>query len=220
MKINFYSFKFLTSLVLMMFVSIVFAQSTQPIDVCVGSPTNLGVDMSENSGTGTTGSTYAWIIEDASQLGGVFTPNGNKVSITWVTSDIGKTFTIKVIETNASCEGEEKTYQVKVNESPIEPTITVNTSPVCNIADAIFTITGTPGSTVNYTLNGTPGSEVITSTGSVEIDASTTPLPANRTYELILVDAVLGSCGISASTSATATIVVSEAPITSDIQLL
>lgn len=59
------------------------------------------VDAAENSGEGTTGSTYSWFVDEASFTGTIVptTSSGNQIEIDWTTSPPGS-YTLTVIETN------------------------------------------------------------------------------------------------------------------------
>jgi len=104
----------------------------------------------------------------------------------------------------------EITYSIDVLSLPIIPTITSN-SPICNGEDAEFTISGQPGTIVNYYLN--------TDFAAVEIPASGTTtiiFPNPTTATTFEIDQIsLGTCSI-VPTSVT-TVLIANPPITSPI---
>lgn len=102
------------------------------------------------------------------------------------------------------------TYNIEILPDPVLPTITSN-SPICNGEDAEFTLTGQPGTIVNYYLN--------TDFAAVEIPASGTTtiiFPNPTTATTFEIDQIsLGTCSI-VPTSVT-TVLIANPPITSPI---
>ena len=217
MNIKLYFTKLIVSAMFMLFTTFSYAQSSTPIEVCVGSQLKLAVNYTTANPDGPAGSTYDWSITGDQTFLGTATPATNKYFITWDAGDVGKTFTIQVTETANGCIGETKTYVVRVNTTPVVPTLTVDNATICSVSDAIFTVNGTPGTTVEYTLNGNAASVVIPTSGTITIDASATTLDANRQITMVITNVTLGSCAAPLTAVISQTITVNETPVTSEI---
>lgn len=72
--------------------------------LCVGSVKQFAVDLTENNGNGTTGSTYTWQVMTGGFAGNItpITASGNHVEIDWGVTPLG-TYTLRVTEFNG-CE--------------------------------------------------------------------------------------------------------------------
>lgn len=72
--------------------------------LCAGSVKQFQVDVSENGGNGTTGSTYSWQITTAGFSGSIspLTASGNRVEIDWGTTPEGN-YMLRVTEINNGC---------------------------------------------------------------------------------------------------------------------
>jgi len=72
--------------------------------LCVGSIKHFAVDISENNGNGSTGSTYTWQVTTGPFAGTItpMTASGNRVEINWGASPTGD-YLLMVTETNNSC---------------------------------------------------------------------------------------------------------------------
>lgn len=133
---------------------------------------NYAVDTDDGP-DGTTGSTYAWSIEEGVgqfPTGGTYNANttDNKATINWDTVVTAGTYHIKVVETNNGCTADEVSYEVKII-NPTDPVLNWDDpQAICSGDDATFTISGAlPNSTITYTATG-----ATTATGTVNADGS------------------------------------------------
>jgi len=88
-------------------------------NICIGSIKNYSVDMNENNGAGTTGSTYNWSVSNS--FNGVITelnPSGNQVQINWQNTPVG-TYTLFVEEINALNCSKLTTLNVQILPNPV-----------------------------------------------------------------------------------------------------
>ncbi|MFY7810259.1 MAG: lectin-like domain-containing protein [Flavobacterium sp.] len=103
------------------------------------------------------------------------------------------------------------TYNIQVLPNPVTPTISSN-SPICNGENAQFTLSGTPGTIINYSIN-------TTTLGSITIPASGTTtinVPSPTTSTVFKLEQIsLGTCSVLANTLST--VLISNPPITSPI---
>lgn len=224
------TFKLLATFLLTLLVYTVNAQTA-----CEGGTSQYGVDMSENTGTGTTGSTYAWTI---TPLGGAvyggsltnITTSGNHIEIDWGTSTIGS-YTLSVVETSIDgCKTDPPiTYTVQVLAGPTPPSVIGNPAAICSGDDAVFTITGGIGNIVSYTINGTPGTTPPLvdgdGDGNGEFDVIITSPTVAQTIILtsVATDGTATACTLDLTNpgpAPTATITINAAPVTSAIQAL
>lgn len=86
--------------------------------ICMGSIKDYSVDINENNGAGSTGSTYLWNI--SSPFSGTITPlnsSKNKIQVDW-SSTIPGIYTITVDEINSSNCSKSSTLTVQVFENP------------------------------------------------------------------------------------------------------
>lgn len=187
---------------------------TAQIEVCQTKTLKLGVDTGD-SATGTPGSTYAWTIT-TSTLDGTYVANANKIEIDFASSDIGKTFTIMVIENNGDCDGDPQEYLIKVVAGPSTPTISA-TTPICEGESAVFVINGTAGNIVIYTLDGgTTTAEIeIGTDGTAEVSVPSTV--GTHTIQLSNVASNNSAAACSVNIDVSAIIVVNARPVTSSI---
>lgn len=139
--------------------------SSDPQIVCFGSTEPYRVDYTENSGAGTTNSTYAWSILTAGFTGSIATNQGpgassNAISINWGTTPAGP-YVLQVIETNGGCPG--TPIQLTVQIVPL-PTIDAGTN-VAICEGSSTTLTATGGATYAWSpatgLSATTGSSVV-----------------------------------------------------------
>lgn len=79
---------------------LLFSQQT----ICIGSKNNYWVDISENSGNGTTGSNYNWAVLEAGFKGSIskISTSGNRISVDWGATPVGN-YTLRVTEDNSLC---------------------------------------------------------------------------------------------------------------------
>ena len=218
---NIHVFQFFAALVLMLGANMTFAQNTTPIEACVGSPLKLGVNWSAENPTGPAGSTYVWSVDPTLPTGVTVTPTGNQFLINWNGIGVGNQYTIRVIETANSCEGAPQLMVVNVRPTPIAPTVVADNSSVCSLTDAVFTITGTAGSTVSYTLNGQVQTTTLEADGTKTINANEY-IDSNYVgpIELIISSSLIGDCRATIDNPSTATIIVNSRPITTAIQVI
>ncbi len=175
--------------------------SAQPDVICEGDIKFYRVDPGENSGGGSTGSTYAWSVT-AGPFAGTITPNQgpvvawtaplgstNRVQIDWGASPPGN-YTLQVIETSADgCQGTAVELQIQITPletptfAPIGPLCSGSTPPALPLS-SIEGITGTwspstintaaPGS-FNYTFTPDAGQCANPATISVVITNTIVP---------------------------------------------
>jgi hypothetical protein len=171
--------------------------STDPQIICFGTTHPYRVDYTENSGAGTTGSTYAWTVLTPGFLGTI-TPNqgpgasSNAISINWGTTPAG-IYVLQVIESNGGCPGAPMTLNIQV--VPL-PTIVASDDAICIGSSTTLSasgastytwspatgLSGTTGSSVTanpttnttYTITGTDGNGCINTT---TVDVTVNPLP-------------------------------------------
>ncbi|NHN28164.1 T9SS type B sorting domain-containing protein, partial [Flavobacterium jejuense] len=106
-------------------------------------------------------SNYLWTpsdgVSDVTLPNPVFTPTANTTYTVEITDECG--FII------------EQSFSVEVLD-PITASVVENTSPICENEDAIFNITGTPNSTVNYTINGVSDFINLSGSGNATVTSS------------------------------------------------
>ena len=102
------------------------------------------------------------------------------------------------------------TFNINLKPAIQTPTITTN-SPICGVGNAVFTINGTAGTTINYTLDSVPSTSIIPASGNLIITKNN----ASSDVELKILQ--IGNSNCSASTNTSSTINVSSNPITSPI---
>ncbi|MBO6212034.1 T9SS type B sorting domain-containing protein [Algoriella sp.] len=70
--------------------------------LCLGSTHQYSVDLDENSGNGTIGSTYTWKVVENTFVGNIISDisSGNKITINWENTPTG-IYTLQVTETNS-----------------------------------------------------------------------------------------------------------------------
>ncbi|MFA7687517.1 MAG: hypothetical protein WCY25_06610 [Moheibacter sp.] len=216
--------KLFASAVFMMMMYVVNAQSHT---ICTGEVREYAVDLAD-SAEGTPGSTYVWTITPVAPAvyGGAqtnVTATGNHIEIDWDTSTVGS-YTLSVVETSADgCITDPPvTFTVIITEGPDVTLVEANESPICDLEDALFNITGTPGATVTYSFDGgtTTATVVLDGTGNEQVDASGAPV-VGGTITITIISVANGTCVNSTNiTDDTATITVNAAPTTSPIQAL
>lgn len=213
------TFKLLATFLLTLLIYTVNAQQT----ICVGEVKEYAVDQADGP-NGTTGSTYVWTVTPTAPAtyAGTITnvapsTSGHHVQIDWGTSSTG-TYTISVVETSVDgCETDPpQTFTVTITQGPDVTLVEEVETPICDLADAAFNITGTPNATVTYTLNGgATQTIVLDGTGNGIVDASGETGP---TITILIISVANGTCTNSTTiTDNTATITVNAAPTTSPI---
>ncbi|MBU6159439.1 MAG: lamin tail domain-containing protein, partial [Bacteroidetes bacterium] len=123
---------------------------------------------------------YQWTIP-----AGASSP-GNTANFSTATPGI---YSVVVKRKTTGCLSASAAGNVSVNSLPSIPGVTLIT-PICSGANAVFTINGTAGLTVNYKLNGVAGATVIGGGGTVNV----TVTAASANQELILTDVTNGVC--------------------------
>lgn len=186
--------KYLFGLFLTLFMIGVNAQQT----INFGDIKNYAVDEVDGP-NGTTGSTYEWTVwttdatpaDITSTL--TITPqtaSKNKVEINWGTTASG-TYTLHVVETNATCKGDEQKITVTI-KAVNQPTLTPDNTSTCSgvavnfvIENApanskvMFTITGGTSTTTSPVTTDSDGKatiEVTPTTGSTQIEVTLTEM--------------------------------------------
>lgn len=88
--------------------------------LCAGSVKEFAVDITENAGNGSTGSTYTWQVTTPGFTGTItpLTASGNHVEINWGTTPEG-TYTLRVTEFNG-CENRTETQIILTNELELD----------------------------------------------------------------------------------------------------
>jgi len=178
---NFKQLIFLTLTFLLFSIGVKAQTATQTI--LRGDVKNYSVDTSSDPNNpslndqpnGTDGSTYTWTVFNSETPAVDITStltitnnnstSGHAITIDWGTTPSG-TYTLKVLETTATCSGEEKMINVIINPRVILIAPTVE---VCSNASTEFKIEGAePGSTISYTVTG----GTTTSNNPITIDAN------------------------------------------------
>lgn len=97
--------------------------------ICIGSVRNYSVDLNENNGNGTTGSTYNWSVNGPNFQGTItnITSSGNQISIDWSTTPVGN-YTLNVSEVNNNNCKTNQTLNVRLVN---KPTVDLNDVYVC-----------------------------------------------------------------------------------------
>lgn len=159
------NFKYVFGLILTLFMIGVNAQ-TQPINF--GDIKNYAVDEADGP-NGTTGSTYEWTVWTTDAIPAditstlTITPqtsSKNKVQVNWGTTASG-TYTLRVIETNDTCKGDEQKITVIIN-AVNQPTLKADNKVTCSGVAVNFVIENAPAnSKVKFTISG--GTSTITS---------------------------------------------------------
>lgn len=192
--------KYILSLLLTLFMIGVNAQQT----ISFGDIKNYAVDELDGP-NGTPGSTYEWSVWTSALTPVDITASGtltitpqtaskNKVEINWGTTLAG-TYTLHVVETNATCIGLEQKITVIIN--PIsQPTLTADNATTCFDASVNFKIDNAPAnSKVTLTITGgtsTTTSPVTTdSTGKATI--TVTPATGSTQIEVKLTEMELSN---------------------------
>lgn len=195
------NFKYLFGLILTLFMIGVNAQ-TQTINF--GDIKNYAVDEADGP-NGTVGSTYEWTVWTTApapvdiSAGGTLTitpqtASKNKVQINWGTTLAG-TYTLHVIETNATCKGDEQFITVVIN-AVNQPTLKADNASTCSGVAVNFVIENAPAnSKVKFTISGgtsTTTSPVTTdSSGKATIEV--TPTAGSTQIEVILTEMELSN---------------------------
>lgn len=121
----------LLSLVVLLLVS---STALGQFDICMGSTHKYGVDMNENGGNGSTGSTYTWQVNTPFE-GTItpLTPSGNAVEIFWGNSPVG-TYTLTVIEDTNGCTNTTTTQVIVRNTMDLDD---LPSKYICEIGDSV-----------------------------------------------------------------------------------
>lgn len=170
--------------------------------ISFGDIKNYTVDEADGP-QGTAGSTYEWTVwttgatpaDITSTL--IITPqttSKNKVQINWGATASG-TYTLHVVETNATCKGDEQKITVVIN--PIsQPTLTADNASTCSGVAVNFVIENAPAnSKVAFTITG----GISTTTSPVTTDSSgkatieVTPTANSTQIEVILTEMELSN---------------------------
>ena len=170
---------------------------TNPHVICAGSTEPYRVDYTENSGAGTTGSTYAWSVTTAGFTGTINTNQGpgsssNHITIDWGTTPTG-TYILQVIETTNGCAGDPVTLDVTIsptNTISLSSAVGTDNQTVCQ-GDAITNITYATTGATGATVTGLP-SGVTGSFSSNTVTISGTPT-ASGTFNYTVT--LTGGCG-------------------------
>lgn len=216
--------------------------------VCYDTPTsNFRVDVDPTNGglspDGSAGSWYAWAVNNgATALAGndadgpaPNTNNSNQATVTW---NGVNNYVVTATEFN-DCDtttGDVTTINVAMVKADVTA-LTPNATFACGGDPITITITGTPGSTVNYTLSGgatgTPNSPVLIGAGGTAVVtiATGTLLPGaftftvtGATFSATQPNGAAFTCTTPSSdltvTSTTVTFTVGDAPTISPIEML
>lgn len=97
--------------------------------ICVGTTTQYRVDMNENNGQGSTGSTYEWNVLSSNFNGFIIpiTSSGNQIEIDWHTTPPG-TYVLQVTETNEGLCTSEQSLTIFLRATPF---VNLNDRLVC-----------------------------------------------------------------------------------------
>lgn len=175
-----FNLKYILTTITMMIV--VGLQAQQTIDF--GDVKIYTVDAADGP-NGTPESTYTWsVFTDATPPVDITsslsithqTTTGNSVQIDWGTTPAG-TYTLKVVETNNGCIGEEKEITVIIS-AVVNPTLKAENASICITDPTEFTIANAPaGSKISYTVNGgtTTDANLITVDASGNATITVTP---------------------------------------------
>lgn len=155
--------------------------------VCVGEPIQFNASHQNEEGN----VTYQWTsvpagavndLDDPTIINPTFTPSQNygSVTFTFTATDDGPNLGPCSVSDNLT-----------VTFRPL-PIITVNPN-VCPGADAIFTITGSPGDEITYDLNGQQGTVTIGPSGQVQVTASS----VSSSQTLAITAGTLGICPLT-----------------------
>ena len=166
--------------------------------VCYGTTKSYSVDTAGGtSPNGTLGSTYDWtILNSASAVVSTATKSkntasGNDISIDWRATPAGN-YTLKVIETNASCTGFPETLSVTIKANP---TVTVSNTAVCLLANTTILATASPPNVTDvYSWTVVPaGYTGLTTTNTITITGATATMAGNYTVTVTDADGCVSS---------------------------
>ncbi|WP_413531875.1 hypothetical protein [Empedobacter brevis] len=191
--------KYIFGLILTLFMIGVNAQ-TQIINF--GDIKNYVVDEADGP-KGTEGSTYEWTVwttaptpEDITSTLTITpqTTSKNKVQINWGTTASG-TYTLRVIETNNTCKGDEQFITVVIN-AVNQPTLKADNKSTCSGVAVNFVIENAPAnSKVKFTTSGgksiTTSPVIIDSSGKATIEV--TPTASSTQIQVILIEMELSN---------------------------
>ena len=90
---------------------------SQPTVVCYGTTKTYTVDTADGL-TGTSGSTYNWVVTGTGYAGDIIGNKTNSIKVDWKTTPTGS-YTITVTETNNGCLGTDQTLNVTIKDNPI-----------------------------------------------------------------------------------------------------
>lgn len=183
--------KYIFSLLLTLFMIGVNAQQT----ISFGDIKNYTVDEVDGP-NGTPGSTYEWSVWTSAPTPVDITASGtltitpqttskNKIQIDWGTTAAG-TYTLHVVETNATCKGDDQLITVVIN-AVSQPTLTADNATTCFDASVNFKIDNAPAnSKVTFTIVG--GTSTATSPVTTDSDGKATieVTPAAGSTEIIV----------------------------------
>ena len=150
------------------------SNSSNPQVLCFGTVEPYCVDCTENSNTGTAGSTYVWTVSAATatiQPNPAFPavqPNpiqGNHILIDWGTTPVGN-YTLQVVESNADgCAGLPMVLNIQIQQIIALASTPVN--PTCGLSNGSITLGAVTGGTAPYTysINGSGFTSTTSYTG-------------------------------------------------------
>ena len=165
------------------------AENSVVYNVCSGGQTTLEAPA--------LGSNYSWSVGNSTTNINTFTPTSSGIVTCNYTDFCNVNRTIN--------------FNVNLFPTIATPIITTN-SPICDGANAIFTITGTPGLVVSYTINsGSTQNVIIPSAGFINVNV-TNP-STNQTFNFVNVS----NSNCSVSVNSNHMISVSQTPVTSPI---
>ncbi len=123
-----------------------FQGNAQTQSICEGALKTYTVN---GPGSGPVGSTYNWSLVGANAGNYAGTTNlsaqtANAITINWASTPAG-TYTLQVIETNNSCEGDPVTLTIVITAPPVAGTIS-GTQEVCTGATTTFAVSGNSAS--------------------------------------------------------------------------
>ncbi|WP_442264686.1 PKD-like domain-containing protein [Tenacibaculum sp. ZS6-P6] len=160
-----------------------------PTEVCI----NSTIDLTE----GTTGT----IIWNSSNTGvATIDSNGIVTGISTGTTDI----TYTVTDVNGCTSPPSPTYSISINPLPTSTSLSSN-SPICEGANAEFTITGSPNTELTYNINGNPNQTILLN-GSGTVTITETSATSNVIINLISLEIPSTGCSINLTNTDTVTV--------------
>jgi uncharacterized protein YjdB len=132
--------------VIIIWLTTFFQGNAQTQSICEGAVKTYTVN---GPGSGPVGSTYNWSLVGSNAGNYAGTTNlsaqtANAITINWASTPAG-TYTLQVIETNNSCEGDPVTLTIVITAPPVAGTIS-GTQEVCTGATTTFAVSGNSAS--------------------------------------------------------------------------